>query len=86
MMYTFNLSGLNQLAAVLPSTATAGAYDLRVSNGGTTSAPFRMNIVARKPDIVTANGELRRLDRASRALRRRDKILSELQLFSGGCA
>ncbi len=56
MLYTFNLSGLNQLAAVLPSTTAPGAYDLRVSNGGSTSAPFRMTVVARKPSIVTADG------------------------------
>src|SRR5882724_4538933 len=34
MVYTFNVSGVNQLAAVLPSTEAAGMYDLRVANGG----------------------------------------------------
>src|SRR6478672_1361072 len=49
MAYTYNAGGVNQLAAVLPSTAAAGAYDLRVDNGGAISAPFRTNVVGRKP-------------------------------------
>jgi len=56
MAYTYNQSGVNQLAAVLPSTTAIGAHDLRVTNGANTSAPFRMNVVARKPGIVTADG------------------------------
>ncbi len=57
MVYTYNLDGVNQLAAVLPSTAAAGAYDLRVINGASTSGAFRTNIQARKPGIVTASGD-----------------------------
>jgi uncharacterized protein (TIGR03437 family) len=57
MVYTYNVSGVNQLAAVLPSNAAAGAYDLRVENGGSISSPFRMSVVARKPGIVTASGD-----------------------------
>ena len=57
MAYAYNVSGVNQLAAVLPSSAAAGAYDLRVENAGATSAPFRTNVVARKPGIVTASGD-----------------------------
>jgi uncharacterized protein (TIGR03437 family) len=56
MVYTYNQGGVNQLAAVLPSTTAIGAYDLRVTNGANTSAPFRMNVAARKPGIVTADG------------------------------
>jgi len=56
IVYTYNLSGVNQLAAVLPSSAAIGAYDLRVENSATTSAPFRTSVVARKPGIVTASG------------------------------
>src|SRR5438045_4321861 len=37
MVYTFNVSGVNQLAAVLPSTAVPGSYDLGVENGTNTS-------------------------------------------------
>jgi hypothetical protein len=45
------------LAALLPSTAALGSYDLRVDNGGVVSPAFRTTIVARKPGIVTANGD-----------------------------
>ncbi len=57
MVYTYNLSGVNQLAAVLPSTAAVGNYDLRVINGAATSAAFRTAVQARKPGIVTAAGD-----------------------------
>src|SRR5258707_1555224 len=54
MVYTYNQSGVNQLVALLPSNTAVGAYDLRVTNGSSTSAAFSMNNVARKPRIVTA--------------------------------
>ncbi|MCX6606765.1 MAG: lamin tail domain-containing protein [Acidobacteria bacterium] len=57
MVYTYNVSGVNQLAAVLPSTTPPGLYDLRVTNGSATSAPIRLGVVARKPGIVTASGD-----------------------------
>lgn len=57
MVYTYNLTGVNQLAALLPSNAAVGAYDLRVANGAATSAPFRTNVVARKPGIVTVSAD-----------------------------
>lgn len=60
MVYTYNLNGANQLAAVLPSNAAVGSYDLRVQNGASTSAPFRITVVARKPGIVTAKFGWRR--------------------------
>jgi uncharacterized protein (TIGR03437 family) len=56
MVYTYNLGGVNQLAAVLPSSAALGAYDVRALNSGVTSPPVRTTVVARKPGIVTANG------------------------------
>ena len=56
MVYTYNQGGVNQLAAVLPSSAAVGAYDVRVVNGANTSSPFRAAVVARKPGIVTADG------------------------------
>lgn len=56
MVYTYNQSPVNQLAAVLPSTTPTGAYNLTVTNGASTSAAFRMNVVANKPGIVTADG------------------------------
>ncbi len=57
MVYTYNVGGVTQLAAVLPSSAAVGAYDLRVENGAATSSPFRMTVVARKPGIVTVSGD-----------------------------
>jgi len=57
MVYTYNVGGVNQLAAVLPSNAAAGSYDLRVANGAATSSPFRTSVVTRKPGIVTATGD-----------------------------
>ncbi|MEO5926361.1 MAG: lamin tail domain-containing protein [Bryobacteraceae bacterium] len=55
--YTYNVGGVNQLAAVLPSSTAIGAYDLRVENGAATSSPFRMSVVARKPGIVTVSSD-----------------------------
>ena len=57
MVYTYNVGGTNQLAAVLPSNVAVGSYDLRVENGAATSSPFRTAVVARKPGIVTASGD-----------------------------
>lgn len=56
MVYTYNDGGVNQLAAVIPSTVVPGVYDVRVVNGGATGAAFRANVVARKPGIVTSDG------------------------------
>jgi uncharacterized protein (TIGR03437 family) len=56
MVYTYNQSGVNQLAGVLPSNAALGAYDVRVITASGTSTPFRTNVIARKPGIVTADG------------------------------
>ena len=56
LFYSYNLNGINQLGAILPSTTPVGAYDVRVRNGASTSAAFRTNVVARKPGIATANG------------------------------
>ncbi len=57
LVYTYNQSGVNQLAAVLPSTVPTGSYDLRVTTGTAVSAPFRTAVVARKPGIVTVSGD-----------------------------
>lgn len=56
MVYTYNSSGVNQLAGLLPSSTAAGSYNLKVTNGASTSAAFKTNVVARKPGIVTASG------------------------------
>jgi uncharacterized protein (TIGR03437 family) len=57
MAYTYNVGGVNQLAAILPSTTAIGSYDLRVENAAATSTPFRITVVARKPGIVTVSGD-----------------------------
>ena len=49
MWYT--LAG--QLAALLPSSTVAGAYDLRVTYNGQASAPKRVNVVARNFGYAT---------------------------------
>ena len=56
MVYTYNINGVNQLAAVMPSTAPLGDYNVRVMNMGVQSAAFQATVVARKPGIVTSNG------------------------------
>jgi uncharacterized protein (TIGR03437 family) len=53
MIYDYNQSGVNQLAALLPSTVAAGNYNLTVTNNGSTSAAFPVTVVQRKPGIIT---------------------------------
>jgi len=53
MLYTYNQSGVNQLAAVLPSTLAAGSYNLTVTNSGSTSTPFAVQVVQSKPGLFT---------------------------------
>jgi uncharacterized protein (TIGR03437 family) len=53
MLYTYNQSGVNQLAAVLPSTLAAGSYNLTVTNNGSTSAPFAVQVAKSKPGLFT---------------------------------
>ncbi|HTP85739.1 MAG TPA: hypothetical protein VMJ34_02280 [Bryobacteraceae bacterium] len=55
LVYLYNQSGVNQLAAVLPSTVTPGPYNVTVTNNGTTSAPFATQVVQRKPGLITAD-------------------------------
>ncbi len=53
-IYLYNQGGVNQLAAVAPSSLAPGSYNLTVTNNnGITSGAFGVNIVARKADIVT---------------------------------
>jgi uncharacterized protein (TIGR03437 family) len=55
LVYLYNLSGVNQLAAILPSTVPAGTYNVTVTNNGTASAAFTARVVASKPGLITAN-------------------------------
>ena len=53
IVYLYNAGGVNQLAAILPSTVKAGAYSVTVANGTSTSSPFSVTVVATKPGLVT---------------------------------
>ncbi len=59
MIYTCNTATYNcvndktQLAAILPSTLSAGNYNVTVTSGGSTSAPFAATVVTRKLGIFT---------------------------------
>jgi len=52
LIYTYNLNGVNQLAAVLPSALAAGNYNVTVTNG-TTSAPFPTTVVKSRFALFT---------------------------------
>jgi uncharacterized protein (TIGR03437 family) len=53
MIYDYNQSGVNQLAAVLPSTITPGNYTLTVKNNTGDAATTQITVVQRKPGIIT---------------------------------
>jgi uncharacterized protein (TIGR03437 family) len=56
LVYLYNQSGVNQLAAVLPSGLAPGNYNVTVmNNGGSTSAPFPVTVVQRKIGLITAD-------------------------------
>jgi uncharacterized protein (TIGR03437 family) len=53
IVYLYNQSGVNQLACILPSTVAVGNYNVTVTNGTVTSAPFAAQVVASKIGIFT---------------------------------
>jgi len=53
LIYTYNQSGVNQLAAVLPSTLAPGSYNVTVTYNSATSTPLPVQIVTSKPGIIT---------------------------------
>jgi uncharacterized protein (TIGR03437 family) len=53
LVNTFNQSGVNQLAAILPSTVATGNYNVTVTNNGAASAAFAATVVQRKPGLFT---------------------------------
>jgi uncharacterized protein (TIGR03437 family) len=53
LIYTYNENGVNQLAAILPSTLAAGNYNVTVTNGTSTSANFAATVVQRKAGLLT---------------------------------
>ncbi|MCX6629700.1 MAG: hypothetical protein NTW28_18945 [Candidatus Solibacter sp.] len=54
LVYLYNQGGVNQLAAVLPSSVAPGNYNVTVTNG-TTSAPFAVQVLQRKLGLITAD-------------------------------
>lgn len=55
MLYTYNLGGITQLAAILPSTAAPGNYNLTVTNNYLTGDAVPVTVVARKFGIFSAD-------------------------------
>jgi len=53
LVYLYNQGGVNQLAAILPSTLAIGNYNVTVTNSGTVSAPFTVSVVQRKPGVIS---------------------------------
>jgi uncharacterized protein (TIGR03437 family) len=56
LVYFYNQSGVNQLAAILPSSLATGNYNVTVVNNGATSPAFAVTVVQRKPGLITQDG------------------------------
>jgi uncharacterized protein (TIGR03437 family) len=52
LVYLYNQSGVNQIAAILPSTVAVGNYNVTVTNG-TVSTPVVAQVVANKVGLFT---------------------------------
>ena len=52
LVYLYNQSGVNQIAAILPSTVAVGTYNVTVTNG-TVSSPVLAQVVANKIGLFT---------------------------------
>src|ERR1039457_142012 len=52
LVYLYNLSGVNQIACILPSTVAVSTYNVTVTNG-TASDPFLAQVVANKVGLFT---------------------------------
>jgi len=56
LIYLYNQGGVNQLAAIAPSSLNPGSYNLTVTNNnGLTSLAFSVTIVQRKAQLITAD-------------------------------
>src|SRR5205823_7894609 len=53
LVYLYNQGGVNQIAGILPSTVAVGSYNVTVTNGTATSAPFAAQVVANKIGLFT---------------------------------
>ena len=55
LVYLYNLNGVNQLAAVLPSSVTPGTYDVTVTYNNVTGTLPGVRVVQRKPELITGD-------------------------------
>jgi uncharacterized protein (TIGR03437 family) len=55
IVYLYNENGVNQLAAILPSTVAVGSYNVTVSYNNATSSPFSVQVVKQKPGLLTGD-------------------------------
>ncbi len=53
LVYLYNESGVNQLAAILPSSTPTGTYKVTVVTPSGTSASVNVTVVATKPELIT---------------------------------
>ena len=56
LVYLYNQGGVNQLAALLPSTVAVGNYNVTVTYNNVASAAFTVQVVQRKIGLITADG------------------------------
>ncbi len=55
LVYLYNQGGVNQLAAVMPSTLAPGTYDLAVTYNNATGVLPGVRVVQRKPGLITGD-------------------------------
>jgi uncharacterized protein (TIGR03437 family) len=55
IVYLYNQGGVNQLAAILPSTLAVGYYNVTVTYNGNPSSPYLVQVVKQKPGLLTAD-------------------------------
>jgi uncharacterized protein (TIGR03437 family) len=53
IVYLYNEGGVNQLAAILPSTIATGFYNVTVTYNGATSSGLSVQVAAQKPAFLT---------------------------------
>lgn len=55
MLYTYSVNSTNQLAAILPSGAAPGLYQVAVTNNGVTGLTVPVRVFDRKFELITAD-------------------------------
>jgi len=53
LIYLYNQNGVNQIAAILPSSLATGNYNVTVAAGGATSAGFATSVVKQKIELFS---------------------------------